>query len=128
MEGGLRPCRAPRSDGKVFLAADAVWSDDPWQDVCAHVPQAEQLFREAELIALVNWSELDTSQALWKAVYDRAVRPDRANFSRFAFFDLCDCTRRSAEQLDQVLKLLTTLGRTSVRTFRRLSSCSVRPS
>ena len=94
------------SDGKVFLAADAVWSDDPWQDVCAHVPQAEQLFREAELIALVNWSELDASQALWKAVYDRAVRPDRANFSRFAFFDLCDCTRRSAEQLDHVLKLL----------------------
>lgn len=80
------------SDGKVFLAADAVWSDDPWQDVCAHVPQAEQLFREAELIALVNWSELDASQALWQAVYNRAVHPDRANFSRFAFFDLCDCT------------------------------------
>ena len=55
---------------------------------------------------MVNWSELDASQALWQAVYDRAVHPDRANFSRFAFFDLCDCTRRSAEQLDQVLKLL----------------------
>lgn len=90
------------SGGKVFLAADAIWSDAPWQDVCAHVPQAEQLFRETELIALVNWSELDASQALWQAVYDHAVRPDRANFSRFAFFDLCDCTRRSAEQLDQV--------------------------
>lgn len=94
------------ADGKVFLAADPVPSTDPWQDVCAHVPQAARLFGEAELIALVNWSELDLSQALWQAVFDHAVAPQPTDFSRFAFFDLCDCTRRSAEQLHEVLRLL----------------------
>lgn len=106
------------SDGKVFLAADVPLSVDPWADVCAHVPQAEHIFRDAELIALVNWSELDAAQALWQAVYDRAVRPDRANFYHFAFFDLCDCTRRSAAQLDQVLRLI---GRFATRRTTVLS-------
>lgn len=106
------------TDGKVFLAADLPHRADPWADVCAHVPQAEQIFRNAELIALVNWSELDAAQALWQAVYDRVVRPDRANFYRFAFFDLCDCTRRPAGQLDQVFRLM---GRFATRRTTVLS-------
>ena len=32
--------------------------------------------------------------------------PPALSLIHISFFDLCDCTRRSAEQLDQVLKLL----------------------
>lgn len=93
-------------DGKVFLAAAPTLSGDPWQQVCAQVPQAAAQFAEADLIALVNWSELPFAQALWQAVFTQAVQPYRADFGRYAFFDLCDCTRHSAQELQAVLTLL----------------------
>lgn len=94
------------TDGKVFLSSEMPSPADPWAEVCARVPQAEALFRDAELIALVNWSELDAAQALWEAAFEHAVASFPADFDRFAFFDLCDCTRHTADELDRVLTLL----------------------
>lgn len=93
-------------DGKVFLAADVTLPDTPWACVKRAVPNAEALFGTADLIALVNWSELDFAHSLWTETFDRAIAPTPRDKSRFAFFDLCDCARRSPDELDAVLRLI----------------------
>lgn len=99
------------ADGKVFLAADVPCPPDPWADVTARVPEAPALFRDADLIALVNWSELDLSEPLWEAVLERVIGPEPADLGRYALFDLCDCTRRTPAALDRVLTLIGAFGR-----------------
>lgn len=91
-------------DGKVLLAADCKLEDDAWNLVMtATGQQAPALLNEADLIALVNWSELSFAHKLWKHTADvlRDVRKER-----FAFFDLCDVSRKTDAQIDEVLQLL----------------------
>lgn len=94
------------SDGKVFLAEQTAAPEDVWRFVTAAVPETASLFAQADLCALVNWSELSFAQALWQAVYDHAFRDAPEDWDRFVFFDLCDCGRKSPEELDAVLTLL----------------------
>lgn len=98
------------ADGKVFLATDVPCPPDPWAYVTARVPEAPALFRDADPIALVNWSELDLSQPLWEAVFEQVLRPGPADPGRYAFFDLCDCTRRTSDELGRVLTLIGAFG------------------
>lgn len=79
--------------------------------------RAPALFAEADLLALVNWSELSFSHSLWQHVLD-VLPTDIVNPKRFAFFDLCDVSRKTAEELHAVLQLI---GRFSARRTTILS-------
>ena len=105
-------------DGKVFLAADVALPDDAWTLVTSAAPDAPALLGTADLIALVNWSELDFSHSLWEQTLAHAVEPTAADKGKFSFFDLCDCARRSAEEIDRVLRLI---GRFAARRTAILS-------
>lgn len=105
-------------DGKVFLASDVALPDDPWTLVTQAAPDAAGALGTADLIALVNWSELDFSHSLWENTLVRAVEPTAADKGKFAFFDLCDCARRSSDEIDRVLRLI---GRFAARRTTILS-------
>lgn len=94
-------------DGKVFLAPQYHLSADPWQLVLnATGGTAPQMFAESDLLALLNWSELSFAQSLWEHVYQESLADAPPQRDRWAFFDLCDCTRRPAGELEAVLQLL----------------------
>lgn len=94
-------------DGKVFLAPQYRLSADPWQLVQnATDGNAARLFAESDLLALLNWSELPFAQSLWEHVYQESLADAPARKDRWAFFDLCDCTRRSPRELEEVLALI----------------------
>lgn len=91
-------------DGKVLLAADCALPRDAWQMVLdATGGRAPALFCGADLLALVNWSELSFSHSLWARTLDALEQTDK---TRFAFFDLCDVSRRTDGQIDTVLRLI----------------------
>lgn len=93
-------------DGKVMLAADCTLPEDAWTLVLrATDGNAPKLIGEADLLALVNWSELSFVDALWTKALD-AVAADGADKERFAFFDLCDVSRKTNEALEAVLRLI----------------------
>jgi len=95
------------TDGKVMLAPECTLTVSPWTLVMqATDGNALSLFQQADLIALVNWSELDFSQQLWQSVYDLALASDPTDKERYTFFDLCDCSRKSAFEMDEILKLI----------------------
>lgn len=93
-------------DGKILLAADCVLPDDPWRMVdAASGGRAEELLATPDLLALVNWSELSFAHGLWERTLE-AVRRHPPDRKRRAFFDLCDVSRKAAEELEAVLELL----------------------
>lgn len=93
-------------DGKVLMSEGCVLPSDAWQLVLqATDGKAPALFQEADLLALVNWSELSFAQDLWQHVLDE-VSKKPADRARFAFFDLCDVSRRTEAELEQVLRLI----------------------
>ena len=99
-------------DGKVFLASDCTLSEDPWQMVLrATEGGAAELFRSADLIALVNWSELSFSHRLWAAVFSESLDGGVEEKAKFAFFDLCDCSRKTNEEIEEVLRLIGLFSR-----------------
>ncbi|MGL6202158.1 MAG: hypothetical protein ACRC3H_24855 [Lachnospiraceae bacterium] len=94
-------------DGKVLLAPTCSLPREPWSMVMeATKNKAPELFARADLMALVNWSELPFAQELWSAVYDNALAGHKSDRQRFAFFDLCDIVRKTTVEIKQVLKLI----------------------
>lgn len=99
-------------DGKLMFSSDCVLPQDAWSLVLASTQGgAPSLLDDADGIALVNWSELSFAQSLWERTLTCLKTPDRR---RFAFFDLCDVSRRNGGQLRDVLELIGSFS--SVRT------------
>ena len=94
-------------DGKVMLAPSCTLKEDGWELVMkATGGKAIELFRGCDLMALVNWSELLFSQELWQRTYQQVLEGTLCDKNRFAFFDLCDVSRKSKAEIDNVLKLI----------------------
>lgn len=93
-------------DGKVLLASDCKLPDEAWKLVVhATDGKASSLLRSADLLALVNWSELSFSHSLWQHTLQE-VSKDAPDKRRFVYFDLCDVSRRTAGEIDAVLRLI----------------------
>lgn len=94
-------------DGKVLLSSDCALPDDPWRLVQkATADCAPELFRTADMVALVNWSELSFAHGLWETVYAQAFAGEARDKARVVFFDLCDCSRRTDDEMERVLRLM----------------------
>lgn len=94
-------------DGKIFLGRNTVIPQPSWEYVCSSIDGA--LLREkllhSDLIALVNWSELEYSHSLWEQAFYQCLAHTGQDKSRYAFFDLCDIARKSDDQVLRVLEL-----------------------
>lgn len=103
------------SDGKVMLG-ERVDKELDWDAVerCTAEAGIENLIRNADLMALVNWSEIGYSYDLWKKVleYDQVnlnKESDEVSWQkarRWVLFDLCDISRKPKEEVLRVLELI----------------------
>jgi len=93
------------NDGKIFIAPGIV-SNDPWGKISqAMNNNTEAVFREADAIALVNWSEITFAKHLWENVLN--CLPDTsAKDIKHIIFDLCDTTRKPASEAEDILRLI----------------------
>lgn len=96
-------------DGKTFLEQNPD-QPDAWEKIRQQLTRekgaAEELFRNADLTAMVNWSELSYAGKLWSEVFDCCFAESPADFSKYVFFDLCDISRRKEEECRKILKLM----------------------
>ena len=94
-------------DGKILLAPTVEFEGNPWQKVLeATDGRAIKMFSNADLVALVNWSELTFSQALWNETFEAAFRDQMMDKSKTVLFDLCDISRKNEEEIEKVLRLI----------------------
>jgi sugar/nucleoside kinase (ribokinase family) len=95
------------NDGKILLAPTYELEANSWELVLkATNGQAAKMFSQADLVALVNWSELSFSQFLWNETYEKAFSHQSADKSKYIIFDLCDISRKGKREIEDVLELI----------------------
>jgi sugar/nucleoside kinase (ribokinase family) len=90
-----------------LLAPTYELEGNPWDTVMeATKGKAIEIFSQADLVALVNWSELSFSQFLWRETYEKAFSGQMEDKGKYILFDLCDVSRKSKKEIGDVLQLI----------------------
>ncbi len=95
------------TDGKVLLG-ERICKKADWKAIsdCTASVGFGKLIERSDLLALVNWSEISYSYDLWKGVLENYIMKEAGTEEKRIFFDLCDISRKSHEEILQVLELI----------------------
>jgi hypothetical protein len=101
------------SDGKMIMGEMSNLNTTNWQRIAdlIGIDKITDLFREADLIGMVNWSELDHASDIWRGI-QRDILPRISYATRpHLFFDLADCSKKSVEEITETLALINEFTR-----------------
>ena len=95
-------------DGKLMCGKHESLRQVNWQNLVRHIPEEKLLgiFADATLISLVNWTMLPFMSDILKKILAR-IAPKLKGPKRWLFFDLADPAKRTSEDIDALLKLVT---------------------
>ena len=97
------------NDGKIMFAHMGSLNSTNWETVknIIGLDVLIDLYRDSDLLCMVNWSEIDASSDIWKGLL-RDIFPQYANATtqQLSFFDLSDCSKRSDAAILEALQLL----------------------
>ena len=97
------------TDGKMMLAQMADLNHADWNTLKTKIGLKKllELFSGCDLVCLVNWSELDHSNKIWQGLLEEIfeILDERVRPKQF-FFDLSDCSKRSAATISTALNLI----------------------
>jgi hypothetical protein len=95
-------------DGKIMLAQMTDLNHTNWETIKSAIglDKIKLIFNNADLIALVNWSELDHSNNIWQGLLTDVLRNAVSKQKHF-FFDLSDCSKRTSDSIRSAIKLIT---------------------
>lgn len=92
-------------DGKLILSDVKAFEDLGWKKLKEKVglPKLEELFRESQLLALVDWSNLPLANDLLQGIR-RELLPKTARGNQHFFFDLADPTAKPPTDIIAILE------------------------
>lgn len=95
-------------DGKILLAQNSDLDRVDYERVAERIGEdrLSAYIRKADLIALLNWSELSNATNLWKGILENCFLDIRPEDGKRILVDLCDCSARTGEQLEEMFCLL----------------------
>lgn len=99
--------------GKIMMAEMCDLNKIPWEAIrdSVGVDTFRQLFSQSDVVALLNWSELDNSTATWRGIL-RDVLPYISRKNKpVGFFDLSDCSKREVISITEAMGLLSDFSR-----------------
>ena len=97
------------NDGKIMFAQMGSLNTLGWDKIknIIGIDTLINLYKESDLLCMVNWSEIDASSDIWKGilkdVFPQYAKPGK---KQIAFFDLSDCSKRTSESVSEVFILL----------------------
>ena len=97
------------SSGKIMMAEMTNLNNILWEFIrdSVGIDTFRDLFSRSDLVALLNWSELDNSTAIWRGVL-KEVLPNAVSKNRpVGFFDLSDCSKRQSASIAEAMSLLS---------------------
>ncbi|MBB5394039.1 PfkB family carbohydrate kinase [Mucilaginibacter sp. AK015] len=99
------------ADGKIMLAQMTDLNHADWLIIKQTIGLAnlKAIFGTADLVCLVNWSELDHSNSMWQGLLTD-ILPGILSGQKQFFFDLSDCSKRSHEAILSAIKLIEQFG------------------
>ena len=99
-------------DGKILLGQMGELNRLGWKDVKDKLglDSIVSLFKESQLLCMVNWSEILMSTDVWKGLL-QDVFPKLQGMSQAVFIDLSDCSQRSNESILEALYLIREISK-----------------
>lgn len=100
------------NDGKLMLAQMTDLNHSDWETIKSTIglEKLREIFSDADLICLVNWSELDHSNNIWEGLLTEILTGSGSTQRQF-FFDLSDCSKRKPEAITSAIKLIEQFGK-----------------
>jgi hypothetical protein len=99
------------SDGKLILSELSVFHGYNWNYInnSPEIHQIRRCFMESNLIAFVDWANLSLASNIWDGVLHDIIKPSGRKDLHF-FFDLCDPSKKTVQQIDELLDLISSFS------------------
>lgn len=94
-------------DGKIILSELSVFNQYDWEYVKdrAGLEKLRRFAGECQLMAFVDWVNLPHATSIWKGMLEDVIKLS-SNPPGFFFFDLCDPSKKTIEEIKEVLDLI----------------------
>ncbi len=99
------------SDAKLFLSSRG--EKNTYKNIfnkIISIISNHSIFNEVDLLAFVNWGEIDFSQSLWKQIFDTFIEPTQTDKSKYVFIDTADISRHSKSKISNFCMLVKNLS------------------
>ncbi len=99
--------------GKIMLAQSGQLQSITWEEIRDTIGKEtlRSLFTATDLVALLNWGEMDYSTAVWKGLLNEILVLPGVKKKSLGFFDLSDCSNRTHDQVKEALDLVKEFSR-----------------
>lgn len=99
-------------DGKVMLYSMDELKELTWENICKKLGKntAVKYFRDSDLVALLNWSELFNSTKLFRDVSANSIETV-TDKKRWVLLDLSDASKRTEREILEIIKLGEEIGK-----------------
>jgi hypothetical protein len=97
------------SDSKVIIFDPGSYRELTWESLKDRISAAElaDMIRGKDLVAFVNWSEIEHSTSIWKGFLEEVLPAiPIPSLKPVCICDLSDCSRKSPEEIRYALQLL----------------------
>jgi hypothetical protein len=95
-------------DGKLIFSELEVFDQYTWDYIVKTVgtEMISKAVSQSTLLAFVDWANLPHASNIWEGILNDIIKPSKRNDFLF-FFDLCDPSKKTTEQIDEVLDLIS---------------------
>ncbi|MBT1686480.1 hypothetical protein [Dawidia soli] len=96
------------SDGKLIFSELEVFDQYTWDYIKqrAGLARISQATTDSALMAFVDWANLPHASEIWQGVLEDVIKPSKRKDFMF-LFDLCDPAKKTTQQIDEVLDLMS---------------------
>lgn len=95
-------------DGKLILSDLGVFDKYDWNFIkwAVGIDTLKSIIEEAQVVALVDWANIIHAGDIWDGILHDVIKPSGRKDYTF-FFDLCDPSKRTASEIDELLDLIS---------------------
>ncbi len=97
------------SDGKIMMGNMGELNKSGWQVIKERIGlnQIAAVYKQSDLVCMLNWSEIDASTNIWKGFITEVVNiQGNQRNNKSVFFDLADCSKRSDKKIEEAIGLV----------------------
>jgi ADP-dependent phosphofructokinase/glucokinase len=98
-------------DGKIILSELNIFDQYDWNYIRnkVDIEKLRNLAGKSHLVAFLDWVNLPHASDIWEGFLEDVIKPlDKKDI--IFFFDLCDPSKKSVQQIDEVLDLISSFS------------------
>lgn len=96
------------NDGKIILSELSAFNGYDWKFIkkTHGIEKMRQAICDSSIVSFVDWANLPYSSEIWEGVLQDIIKPSSRRDFHF-LFDLCDPSKKTTEQIDEILDLMS---------------------